>query len=80
LTRTIKDRLTTLELAEEQLEMLVQTLEETQRRFDRGMVSRVDLEAAKSEVALQEIRVASADAELFGAIRRYEWFTRGLNI
>jgi len=80
LTRAIEDRLTTLELAEEQLELLEQTLEETQRRFDRGLVSRNDLAQAQSEVALQEIRVESADAELFGAIRRYEWFVRGLNI
>jgi len=80
LSRAITDRLRNLELAEEQLEILEQTLAETQRRFDRGMVSRVDLLQAQSEVSLQEIRVQSADAELFGAIRRYEWFVRGLNI
>ncbi|MCL2201548.1 MAG: TolC family protein, partial [Oscillospiraceae bacterium] len=80
LIRAISDRQTNLELAEEQLELLEQTLEETQRRFNRGLVSRVDFEQAQTEVALQEIRVSAADAELFGAIRRYEWFIRGLNI
>ena len=80
LIRTVADREVALELAEEQLELLQQTREETQRRFERGLVSRVELESAQSEVTLQEIRVASADAELFGAIRRYEWFVRGLNI
>ena len=80
LERAFEDRLTNLELAEEQLELLEETLEETQRRFDRGLVSRNDLAQAQSEVTLQEIRVAAADAELFGAIRRYEWFVRGLNV
>jgi len=80
LLRAINDRLTTLELAEEQLELMEEALEETQRRFNRGMVSRVDLETAQSEIRLQQIRIESADAELFSAIRRYEWFVRGLNI
>ncbi|MCL2365444.1 MAG: TolC family protein [Oscillospiraceae bacterium] len=79
LIRAIGDRLVTLELAEEQLEVLNQTLEETQRRFSRGMIARIDLENAQSEVRLQQIRVNSADAELFNAIRRYEWFVNGLN-
>jgi len=79
LSRAINERITTLELAEEQLDFLRQTFEETQRRYSRGLVSRVELGQARSEVSLQEIRVASADAELFGAIRRYEWFVRGLN-
>ena len=80
LERAFEDRLTNLELAEEQLELLEETLEETQRRFDRGLLSRNDLAQAQSEVTLQELRVAAADAELFGAIRRYEWFVRGLNV
>jgi len=80
LVRAIGDRLTSLELTEEQLEILQQTYEETQRRFGRGLVSRNDLEQARSEISLQEIRVAGAEAELFGAIRRYEWFVRGLNV
>jgi len=79
LIRAINDRLAALELAEDQLWLLEQTLEETQRRFDRGIIARADLEAARSEVRLQEIRIDSADAELFSAIRRYEWFVRGLN-
>ena len=80
LVRAIIDREVTLELAQEQLELLQQALEETERRFERGMVSRFDLEQAQTEVTLQEIRVSSADADLFSTIRRYQWLVRGLNI
>jgi len=80
LTRAIADRERTLELAEQQLELLKDALEETERRFGRGLASRIEVEQARSEVALQEIRISSADAELFGTIRRYEWLIRGLSV
>jgi hypothetical protein len=44
------------------------------------MVSRLVLEQAESEVLLQEIGVDSANAELFAAIRRYQWLVRGLSV
>jgi hypothetical protein len=80
LTRAIADRERTLELAEQQLELLKDALEETERRLSRGLASRIEVEQARSEVALQEIRISSADAELFGTIRRYEWLIRGLSV
>lgn len=80
LIRAIVDREAALELAEEQLEMLEETLEEQERRFRRGMISRVELEQAQSEIRLQRIRIRTADADLFGAIQRYEWFLRGLSV
>jgi len=80
LIRAIADREDQLELAESQLELLQQTLEETKRRFNRGLVSRVELEQAESEVLLQTIRVNGADAELYAAIQRYEWLLRGLSV
>jgi len=79
LIRAINDRQASLELAEEQLELLLENLRETERRHSRGLVSGFDLEQARTEIKLQEIRIASADAELFSAIRRYEWFVRGLS-
>jgi len=80
LTRAITERQALLTLEETQLNHLQQTLEETRRRHGVGLVSRNDLEQAESEVALQTIRVKSADAELFTAIRRYDWLIRGLSV
>ena len=80
LTKAISDRIALLESAENQLAYLQQGLEETQKRFERGMVSRLVLEQAESEVFLQTLSVSSADAELFNAIRRYQWLVLGLSV
>ena len=80
LIKAITDRGTQLTLEEAQLSLVQQALAETRRKHDLGRVSRIELDQAESDVLLQTIRVKTAEAELFGAIRRYEWLIRGLSV
>ena len=80
LMAAIKDKEMLLALEEAQLAFLQQALDETRTRYGLGKVSKLDLEKAESDVYIQTIKVSSADADLFSAIRKYEWFVRGLSV
>ena len=79
LSRAIKDKESALALAESQLANKQRIQEETKRKFELGLVSRVELEQAERDSSLQTISVSSANAELFAAIRQYEWLIKGMS-
>ena len=80
LIKAITDKETLLVLEENQLSLVRQAYDEANKRYGLGRVSRLELEQAGSDVLVQTIKVKSAEAELFSAIRRYEWLVRGLSV
>jgi len=79
LVATIAEREAALSLAESLLAQKRQALEETKKRHGLGLVPKIALEQAENDVSLQKFSVDAADAELFIAIRRYEWLVRGVS-
>ena len=79
MTKAIAGREVELVLAEGRLAQSKRVLEETAKRHKLGLVPKIALTQAESDVFRQEISVKAADAELFAAIRRYEWLVRGVN-
>ena len=80
LSRAITDKEAALASSESQLVLRQKQLENTKVRYRLGLVSKLALDQAESDVLIQTISVDSANAELFTAIRRYEWLIRGLSV
>jgi len=80
LTRAISAAEASLDVAESRLAQLQKSLETMRTRHRLGIASKIELEQAETDVALQRISVSSAEAELLAAIRRYEWLVQGVNM
>jgi len=80
LSRAITDKEAMLDSAKNLLGLRQKLLEETKVKYGLGMVSKLDVDKAESDLLLQTINVSAANAELFAAIRRYEWLVRGIGV
>ena len=79
LAKAIEEHEAQLALAENRLALSRRVMEETAKRHELGIAPRIALEQAEGAVHAQTITVKAADAELFAAIRGYEWLLRGVN-
>jgi Outer membrane protein len=77
---TVKDKQKALDLEEKKLAQEKTKAEFAEKKYDLGMISKVEYDDAKSDYDLQAIKLETAKSDLFTAYRKYEWMLKGLSL
>lgn len=76
----VKDKQKVMALEEKKLAQEKTKLEAANKKYDLGMISKVEYDNVKSSYDLQGIKVETAKGDLFTAYRKYEWMLKGLSV
>lgn len=76
----VKDKQKIMSLEEKKLAQEKTKLEAANKKYDLGMISKVEYDNVKSSYDLQGIKVETAKGDLFTAYRKYEWMLKGLSL
>ncbi len=80
LYETVKDKQKVMSLEEKKLAQEKTKLEAATKKYDLGMISKVEYDNVKLSYDLQGIKVETAKSELFTSYRKYEWMLKGLSV